>query len=46
MTDAQAGWYDDGTGTMRWWDGQAWTDQIQPPPRRHPHRMLQHQHQM
>lgn len=32
MTDAQAGWYDDGTGTMRWWDGQAWTDQIQPPP--------------
>ncbi|BDV31231.1 DUF2510 domain-containing protein [Microbacterium terricola] len=31
MTDAQAGWYDDGTGTTRWWDGQAWTDTVQPP---------------
>ncbi|HWK76723.1 DUF2510 domain-containing protein [Microbacterium sp.] len=31
MSDAQAGWYDDGSGTMRWWDGQQWTDQIQPP---------------
>src|SRR5437588_116082 len=20
MVDAQAGWYDDGSGTMRWWD--------------------------
>lgn len=27
----QAGYYDDGTGTMRWWDGVAWTEQIQPP---------------
>ena len=26
------GWYDDGTGTMRWFDGQSWTDQVQPPP--------------
>ena len=26
------GWYDDGTGTMRWFDGQRWTDQVQPPP--------------
>lgn len=32
MSDAQAGWYDDGTGTKRWWDGQAWTDRVQPPP--------------
>ena len=32
MTDANAGWYDDGTGTSRWWDGQRWTDQTQPPP--------------
>lgn len=31
MTDTQAGWYDDGTGTKRWWDGQAWTDAVQPP---------------
>ncbi|PPF82969.1 hypothetical protein C5B96_08510 [Subtercola sp. Z020] len=29
---AQAGWYDDGSGTMRWWDGRAWTDRTQPPP--------------
>lgn len=27
----QAGWYDDGSGTMRWWDGRAWTDQTQAP---------------
>jgi len=26
-----AGWYDDGTGTTRWWDGQNWTEQVQPP---------------
>lgn len=31
MADTQAGWYDDGTGTKRWWDGQAWTDSVQPP---------------
>ncbi len=27
----QAGWYDDGTGTTRWWDGTAWTETVQPP---------------
>lgn len=27
----QAGWYDDGSGTMRWWDGRNWTERIQPP---------------
>ncbi|MDO9397914.1 MAG: DUF4177 domain-containing protein [Herbiconiux sp.] len=32
MTSTQAGWYDDGSGTTRWWDGQAWTEQVQPPP--------------
>lgn len=34
MTNTQAGWYDDGsgTGTKRWWDGQSWTDQYQQPP--------------
>lgn len=31
MTDTQAGWYDDGSGTMRWWDGQNWTESVQPP---------------
>ncbi|MDR2566310.1 MAG: DUF4177 domain-containing protein [Bifidobacteriaceae bacterium] len=32
MTDSTAGWYNDGTGTNRWWDGRSWTDQVQPPP--------------
>ena len=27
----QAGWFDDGTGTKRWWDGQNWTDRVQSP---------------
>lgn len=31
MADTNAGWYDDGSGTMRWWDGQNWTDNVQPP---------------
>ncbi|GAA2009075.1 DUF2510 domain-containing protein [Microbacterium ulmi] len=22
----EAGWYDDGTGTQRWWDGSRWTE--------------------
>ena len=30
MADPQAGWYDDGSGAMRWWDGQNWTEQVQP----------------
>ena len=30
MTDTQAGWYDDGSGTMRWFDGRSWTDAVQP----------------
>jgi hypothetical protein len=25
----QPGWYDDGTGVSRWWDGQQWTSQVQ-----------------
>lgn len=36
MTDAQAGWYSDGAGAMRWWDGQQWTDQVQPTPPQEP----------
>lgn len=33
---SQAGWYDDGSGTMRWWDGQQWTEQVQEPQPRNP----------
>lgn len=31
MADTQAGWYDDGSGRQRWWDGQNWTDTFQTP---------------
>lgn len=31
MTNPAAGWYDDGSGRQRWWDGLAWTDQWQEP---------------
>lgn len=27
---AQPGWYDEGNGNERWWDGQAWTDDRRP----------------
>lgn len=26
------GWYDDGHGALRWWDGQQWTEHVQPHP--------------
>ena len=32
MGNAQAGWYDDGSGQQRWWDGEKWTEGVQPPP--------------
>lgn len=32
MAETKPGWYDDGTGTIRWFDGNAWTDAVQPPP--------------
>jgi hypothetical protein len=28
--DMQAGWYDDGSGRQRWWDGEQWTDDFAP----------------
>lgn len=27
---ALAGWYDDGSGTQRWWDGEKWTEHVAP----------------
>ncbi len=29
MASASPGWYDDGTGTTRWWDGTQWTADVQ-----------------
>jgi hypothetical protein len=31
VANANEGWYDDGTGRTRWWDGQRWTDRVQEP---------------
>lgn len=31
MAKPQAGWYDDGQGRQRWWDGSVWTDRYQEP---------------
>ena len=30
--NAAAGWYDDGQGRQRWWDGSIWTDRFQDAP--------------
>ncbi|MGY6499055.1 MAG: DUF2510 domain-containing protein [Microcella sp.] len=29
MAQAEPGWYDDGAGRKRWWDGSTWTGQYQ-----------------
>lgn len=43
MPQAAAGWYDDGAGRQRWWDGQQWTDQYQDqPPLRGPSDIVEH----
>ena len=31
MTTVPPGWYDDGHGGMRWWDGTRWTEQADQP---------------
>ncbi len=31
MANVAPGWYDDGSGAQRWWDGQTWTEQRQEP---------------
>lgn len=37
QTPAPAGWYDDGTGRQRWFDGTQWTDVYAPVPNQSPH---------
>ncbi|HAM13667.1 MAG: hypothetical protein DSY74_05125 [Actinobacteria bacterium] len=32
MSAIAPGWYDDGHGALRWWDGQQWTEHVQPHP--------------
>lgn len=32
MSNIPAGWYDDGQGGQRWWDGTQWTEHTQPGP--------------
>jgi hypothetical protein len=29
LANAKAGWYDDGSGKQRWWDGKQWVDKWQ-----------------
>lgn len=31
MGTTPAGWYDDGQGNQRWWDGEKWTEEFQQP---------------
>ncbi|MFB2581553.1 DUF2510 domain-containing protein [Herbiconiux sp. P15] len=37
------GWYDDGTGTTRWYDGDTWTDTVKPADRpQNPGELIKH----
>lgn len=36
MSPTPAGWYDDGSGRQRWWNGRQWTDQFQAATARRP----------
>lgn len=36
MTNAAPGWYDDGAGQQRWWDGSRWTVNVAPLARQTP----------
>ncbi|GMA29698.1 DUF2510 domain-containing protein [Arenivirga flava] len=40
MTQAAPGWYDDGTGRLRWWDGAAWSGDVLDPAPADPIRSL------
>src|SRR5688572_29281016 len=31
MATKPPGWYDDGRGALRWWDGAQWTEHVQTP---------------
>ncbi|MFC0198633.1 DUF2510 domain-containing protein, partial [Microbacterium arthrosphaerae] len=31
MTTTPPGWYDDGHGALRWWDGSQWTEHVAQP---------------
>lgn len=43
MAEIAAGWYDDGSGAKRWWDGERWTDQWQQPvPVNSPSTLVEH----
>jgi hypothetical protein len=43
VANAIAGWYDDGSGRQRWWDGQNWTDTWQDPaPVNSPSTLVEH----